>query len=153
MKHPCQNLTPENPRNLSFFQLQVFLYSYGRENPWPLTVGWQAAPIFKMQSFLEVGALNTLIKTYQFKLYQNRKLKHLEACINLAAEIWNRCIAFLRRYYKATKKYPAANCVKILITKLKRMERFAHWNKLNSQAIQDIVERIDRSYQSFFLHL
>ena len=97
--------------------------------------------------------MHTLIKTYQFKLYQSRKLKHLEACINLAAEIWNWCIALHRRYYKATKKYLPANRVKILITKLKRMERFAHWNKLNSQAIQDIVERIDRSYQAFFLHL
>lgn len=37
--------------------------------------------------------MHTLIKTYQFKLYQSRKLKHLEACINLAAEIWNWCIA------------------------------------------------------------
>ena len=97
--------------------------------------------------------MRTLIKTYQFKLYQSRKLKHLEACINLAAEIWNWCIALHRRYYKVTKKYPSANRVKMLITKLKRMERFAHWNMLNSQAIQDIVERIDRSYQAFFLHL
>lgn len=44
--------------------------------------------------------MHTLIKTYQFKLYQSRKLKHLEACINLAAEIWNWCIALHRRYYK-----------------------------------------------------
>ena len=97
--------------------------------------------------------MHTLIKAYQFKLYQSRKLKHLETCIYLAAEIWNWCIALHRRYYKSTRKYPSANRVKMLITKLKRMERFAHWNMLNSQAIQDIVERIDRSYQAFFLHL
>ena len=97
--------------------------------------------------------MHTLIKTYQFKLYQNKKLKRLDAYINLSAEIWNWCIALHRRYYKASKKHISANRVKKLITKLKRMERFTHWNVLNSQAIQDVVERIDRSYQAFFLHL
>ena len=97
--------------------------------------------------------MNTLIKTYKFKLYQSRKLKRLEAYIDLAAEIWNWCIALHRRYYKMTRKHPSANRVKLLITKLKRLKWFAHWNALNSQAIQDIVERIDRSYQAFFLHL
>ena len=65
----------------------------------------------------------TLIKTYQFKLYQSRKLKCLEACIDLADEIWNWGFTLHRRYYMATKKYISANRVKMLNTKLKHLER------------------------------
>jgi len=36
------------------------------------------------------------------------------------------------------------------IAKLKRLPRYAFWNQLGSQAIQDIVQRIDRAYQRFF---
>ena len=94
--------------------------------------------------------MHTLIKTYKFKLYQSRKLKRLETYIDLAAEIWNWCIALHRRYYKMTKKHLSGSRIKKLITKLKRLERFSHWITLNSQAIQDIVERIDRSTRRFF---
>jgi len=36
------------------------------------------------------------------------------------------------------------------ITKLKKQERFAYWNQLGSQAIQDIAQRIERGYRLFF---
>jgi len=36
------------------------------------------------------------------------------------------------------------------VTKLKGWTRFAHWRQLGSQAIQDIVRRIDLGYQKFF---
>ena len=46
-----------------------------------------------------------------------------------------------------------ANPLKVHITKLKKLSRFAHWNALGSQAIQDVVERIDRAYHLFFTNL
>ena len=94
--------------------------------------------------------MTTLAMTYQFKLYQSRKLRFLDACIDLAAEVWNFCIAFHRRFYKMFHKYPSAYSVKKLVTKLKYLRRYQHWSQLNSQAIQDVVERVDRSYQAFF---
>jgi len=36
------------------------------------------------------------------------------------------------------------------LTKLKKQKRFAHWNQLGSQAIQDIADRIDKAYKLFF---
>jgi len=36
------------------------------------------------------------------------------------------------------------------ITKLKKLPKYKHWYYLNSQAIQDITERIDRAYKLFF---
>ena len=88
--------------------------------------------------------------TYKYKLYHSKKNKHLHDAIDLAADIWNHCIALHRRYYKLYGKHLSANKLKVHITKLKRQPKYAYWNELGSQAIQDVVERIDRSYKAFF---
>lgn len=38
-------------------------------------------------------------------------------------------------------------------TKLKKTNRYSYWNELGSQAIQDVVQRVERSYQAFFNHV
>lgn len=91
--------------------------------------------------------------TYRYKLYKSKNDKHLEAYTTIACEIWNHCIALERRYYHLTGKHIPGNRLKKHITKLKRKPKYAHWNKLNSQAVQDVVERIDRSYKAFFEHV
>jgi len=35
-------------------------------------------------------------------------------------------------------------------TKLKKLDKYSHWNQLGSQAIQDIADRIDKAYRLFF---
>jgi putative transposase len=39
------------------------------------------------------------------------------------------------------------------ITKLKKLEKYKHWNNLNSQAIQEITDRIENAYTLFFRNL
>lgn len=39
------------------------------------------------------------------------------------------------------------------LTKLKKIKRYSHWKELGSQAAQDVVQRIDKSYQLFFSNL
>ncbi len=90
------------------------------------------------------------MKTYSFKLYNSKRNKQIFSQIEIASEIYNHCIALGRRYYKLYGKYLTANCIKVHITKLKKLPRFSHWRNLNSQAIQDVVERIDRGYKLFF---
>jgi len=36
------------------------------------------------------------------------------------------------------------------ITKLKKLEKYKYWNRLGSQAIQDITDRIERAYKLFY---
>ena len=91
--------------------------------------------------------------TYKYKLYDNKQDRHLDRAIDIAAEIWNHCIAFHRRYYRMYWKHLSANRLKVFLTRLKRREKYAHWNLLGSQAIQDVVERIGRSYDAFFTHV
>lgn len=88
--------------------------------------------------------------TYRYKLYKSDNDKYLEVYNSIACEIWNHCIALERRYYRLTKKHISGNRLKTHITKLKKLPKYSHWKKLNSQAIQDVVERIDKSYKAFF---
>jgi putative transposase len=89
-------------------------------------------------------------KTFVFKIYHSKKLKLLHNQIDIAASVYNHCIALHRRYYKFFGKYLNKYDLQKHLTKLKSLERYATWNRLGSQAIQDITDRIDRAYQLFF---
>ena len=39
------------------------------------------------------------------------------------------------------------------ITKLKKKPKYSYWKQLDAQAVQDVVERVDRSYKAFFDHI
>lgn len=90
------------------------------------------------------------MKTYCFKLYRSKKNKKLHKSIDIAGQIYNHLIALHKRYYRLYGKYLNVNKLMKHITKLKKQRRFAFWNQLGSQAIQDIAQRIDRGYKLFF---
>ena len=90
------------------------------------------------------------MKTFCVKLYKSKKNWLLYDQIALASEIYNHCIALHKRYYRLYKKSLNVYALINHITKLKKMPRYKHWNQLGSQAIQDVVERIDKSYKLFF---
>ncbi len=94
-----------------------------------------------------------MVRTYKFKLYRSKKNKHLHQQIDIAGLIYNHCIALHRRYYRLFGK--GINKFQLMkhLTKSKKFDRFSHWNLVGSQAIQDIVERIDKAYQLFFGNL
>jgi putative transposase len=93
------------------------------------------------------------MKAYVFKLYHSKKNKHLGSKVNLAGSIYNHLIALHRRYYKLFGKHIGVADIQKHITWLKKTQRFAHWNNLGSQAIQDIAQRIERAYNLFFRNL
>lgn len=93
------------------------------------------------------------MRTYKYKLYRSKKNKHLHDQINISGVIWNHCIALHKRYYKLTGKMLNRYTLAKHITKLKKLPKHAYWNKVGSQAIQDVVERIDRSYTLFFRNI
>ena len=93
------------------------------------------------------------MRTYTFKLYHAKRNRRLHQTINVAGCIWNHLIALHRRYYRRYQKSLNAFRIQLHITKLKRTKRFAFWNKLGSQAIQDVAQRIDRAYKLFFRNL
>jgi len=86
----------------------------------------------------------------KFKLYHNKKNKKLISQIELAAQIYNHCIALHKRYYKLYNKYIPVYTLQKHITKLKKLKKHQYWNRLDAQAIQNVVERIDKAYKLFF---
>lgn len=90
------------------------------------------------------------LKTYKYKMYHSSRNKHLRRMIEAHCEVYNYCIALHRRYYKMFGKHLSANKLKKHLTKVKRRPSRAHWNNLGSQSIQDVAERIEKSYQAFF---
>lgn len=90
------------------------------------------------------------MRTYCFKLYRSKKNKKLHRSIDIAGQIYNYLIALHKRYYRLYGKHLNVNKLMKHITKLKKQKRFTYWNLLGSQAIQDVAQRIERSYKLFF---
>jgi len=94
-----------------------------------------------------------MIKAYCFKLYNSKKNKHLIDLINLSAEIYNHCIALHKRYYRLYGSHLNKIKLQAHIAKLKKQNKYNHWSNLNSQAIQNITDRIENAYTLFFRNL
>jgi putative transposase len=94
-----------------------------------------------------------IVRTYKFKLYRAEKNSYLHQQIDIAGLIYNHCIALHRRYYRLTGKSLSQYDLMRHITKLKKLPKYAHWNLVGSQAIQDVVQRIDKAYNLFFGNL
>ena len=90
------------------------------------------------------------MKTYKFKLYSNHGNRELHKTIDGHAHVWNHCVALQRRYYAIYGKYISKFRLINHISKLKRLAKFAHWNQLPSQSIQDVASRIDKGYKAMF---
>lgn len=92
-----------------------------------------------------------VVKTYKYKLYNRDALKYLDNILVIAGRIYNHCIALHRRYYTMYGKMLNKYQLQKHLTKVKRQNQ--EWNEVPSQAIQDITDRIDRSYSLFFSNL
>jgi len=88
-------------------------------------------------------------RTYKYRLYTHKRNRHLHDAINVAGLIWNHCIALQRRYYRLTSKYISRNRLQTHLSNL-RNNRFLYWQKVGSQAVQEITERLDKGYKRFF---
>jgi len=94
-----------------------------------------------------------ITRTYKYKLYRSKKDKNLHQQINIAGLIYNHCIALHRRYYRLYGKHLNQYQLMQHIAKRKKRPEYAHWNQVGSQAIQDIIQRIEKAYQLFYRNL
>ena len=92
-------------------------------------------------------------KTFMYKLYRSKQSKRLHKMIAIGGVIHNHCIALHRRYYRWYKTHLSLYKLKAHITKLKHRAKYVWWAGLGSQAVQDIVIRIDKGYKAFFRNL
>ncbi len=87
-----------------------------------------------------------LRKTYKFRLYENDANVHLHQQIDVAGLVWNHALALSRRYYRLYGKSLNFNHLQKHIAKLRKSsERFCHYQVLGSQAVQDVIQRLERT--------
>jgi putative transposase len=91
-------------------------------------------------------------RAYKYRLYHNNKIDgDLHHQINVAGIVWNHALALQKRYYKLTGKYIRLDVLKNHFAKLRmRTKIYAYWKALGSQAVQEILERLDEAYMRFF---
>jgi putative transposase len=94
-----------------------------------------------------------MIKTFMYKIYRSKRNERLHKQINIGGYIHNHAIALHKRYYVRYRKYLSLNQLQSHIVKLKKLPKYSWWSMLGSQAIQDILQRIDKGYQRFFQNL
>jgi putative transposase len=91
-------------------------------------------------------------RTYKYRLYRcDKRDVFLHQQINVAGCIWNHALALHKRYYALTGKYIPLNRLKAHVARLRmKTQRYGFWKALGSQAVQDVLERLDDAYARFF---
>lgn len=90
-----------------------------------------------------------IIRSYKYKLYASKKNDVLTRDIELYSEVYNHCVALYNRYYRLFKKHINKYELQKHLTKIKLRYK-GEWKRLGSQAIQDVTDRLDKSYKLFF---
>ena len=85
--------------------------------------------------------------TYEYKIYNSDRNRYLDRMLGEAAFVWNHALALQKRYYSLFGSY-----VDIFRMKKHFAKRISRC-RLGAQTVQEILERLDASYQRFFTHL
>lgn len=91
------------------------------------------------------------LKSFQFKLFNNsRKSRRLENELRIFCQIYNHSLKLICGHYKIFGKNPSKNKLQKHLAKIGKTE-FPQWEALGySQGIQDVTDRIYKSYDAFF---
>lgn len=87
--------------------------------------------------------------SYKYKLYNSKKNKKIHDLCRSSAFVWNHCLALQQRYYKLYKKFINVNKLQTHFAK-KVVPKHDFLKVMGSQSIQEIIQRLDASYQRFF---
>jgi putative transposase len=91
-------------------------------------------------------------RTYKYRLYQNAEVnRYLHDTINIAGIIWNHIKALRKRYYRLFSKHLSSSKLQAHVGNLRmKTQHFRYWQRVGSQAVQDICQRHDKAYKRFF---
>ena len=70
--------------------------------------------------------------------------------VNIAGIIWNTAITILKDFYDETGALMAKTKLQTILKNMRNSPDNSHWRLVGSQAVQDITDRIYRSYKLFF---
>lgn len=85
---------------------------------------------------------------YKYKLYTTKQTKHLDAMLREASWVWNHALALQKRYYRMFGKY-----IDVVRMQKKWVQWYGKSSRHHSQTVQEILQRLDKSYSRFFQHI
>jgi putative transposase len=88
-------------------------------------------------------------KCFKYRLKANQEvLNRSEIWLSLCRQLYNNCLEERIVAYKTEKKSISQSDQKRKLPLLKK--EFPEYKQVNSQTLQDVIERLDRSFQGFF---
>ena len=81
------------------------------------------------------------------KLFHDKTLKRLHDDFNICGVVKNHFLALCMRYYRRYGKGLSYSKMSKHLTKLKRLEKYKHWNIPYSWALQNVLKRLAQSFK------
>ena len=89
-----------------------------------------------------------MILNYKYRLYNNKHTKELSQLVTTSTFVWNHIVTLYRRYYKLFGKNPSCTHMQKHIAKVAKNNQY--WNKMGSQSLQELCQRVESTYKMFF---
>ena len=89
------------------------------------------------------------MRTLTVKLYNDEDCKYLNDMINVGGIIYNTALTIIQDEYKKEGKLMRKNDLQKILKDIRNSEENSFWQMVGSQAVQDITDRIYRSYNRF----
>ena len=81
------------------------------------------------------------------KLFQDKTLRHLHDECNICGVVKNHFLALAMRYYRRYGKGLSYSKMSKHLTKLKKLEKYKHWNIPYSWSLQNVLKRLAQSFR------
>ena len=92
------------------------------------------------------------MRNTKHKLFHDSSLNRLHDQLNICGVVRNHFIALSMRYYRRHGKRLSYAKMSKHLTRLKRLEKYEHWNTPYSWALQNVLKRLAQSFREMRTH-
>ena len=87
------------------------------------------------------------MRNTKHKPFKDKMLRHLHDDLNICGVVRNHFLALCMRYYRRYGKGISYKKMSAHLTKLKKLEKYKHWNIPYSWALQNVLKRLSQSFK------
>ena len=91
--------------------------------------------------------------SYKFKLYKSKKTTALGHMMREAAFVWNHALALQKRYHSLAVRFGWEGTYIDTVRMQKHFAKCVARTRLDAQTVQELLQRQDASFKSFFRHV
>ncbi len=87
------------------------------------------------------------MRNTKHKPFKDKMLRHLHDDLNICGVVRNHFLALCMRYYRRYGRGISYKKMSAHLTKLKKLEKYKHWNIPYSWALQNVLKRLSQSFR------